>query len=390
MANKYATGRAALGICDRCGGKYPYLSLVPDGYQPNLRVHPSCRDEPHPADKPFDASEGIALKNPRPDRDDDSPGAIADHSGTARAGSANSLTLASTASNVPNAYVGGTLSLTSGAGSAQARTVAAYDGGTKVATVSPAWGPEYLSLPGSAGNYASTPDSAALDALTANLDLRVKAALVDWSGADYEVFMGKGSAADPNRLFALYTHIGTDQLEFYRSIAGSARFAAGVDLSTGFVDGSTHWVRVTHNATNGDVKFYKSDDYDPVTEDGTWTQVGGTKVIATGAVDTGNTALYIGTLTGADFLASGKVHYAEVRNGIDGTIAAKFDPFSDGAQLGDLSFQASTGEVWTINQSGGTPAALTGLPDATTGYTVDSPDTLAEAMGFTNSFGGGT
>ena len=73
---KFARGTAALSICDRCGMQYPYRLLVPDGQNPNLRVHPSCRDEAHPAEKPVRTDEGIALKNPRPDRDDDSPGNV--------------------------------------------------------------------------------------------------------------------------------------------------------------------------------------------------------------------------------------------------------------------------------------------------------------------------
>lgn len=71
---KYATGKNALAVCDRCGLRAPYKMLVNDGDKPGLRVHPSCRDEKHPAEKPFNADEGIALKNPRPDRDDDSVG----------------------------------------------------------------------------------------------------------------------------------------------------------------------------------------------------------------------------------------------------------------------------------------------------------------------------
>lgn len=66
---KYATGKHALAICDRCGLRAPYRMLVTDGDKPGLRVHPSCRDVKHPTEKPFNADEGIALKNPRPDRD---------------------------------------------------------------------------------------------------------------------------------------------------------------------------------------------------------------------------------------------------------------------------------------------------------------------------------
>ncbi len=57
-------------------------------------------------------------------------------SGTAQAGSATTITLASGSSSTDGAYVGGTLTTTGGTGSGQTKTITAYDGLTKVATVS--------------------------------------------------------------------------------------------------------------------------------------------------------------------------------------------------------------------------------------------------------------
>lgn len=61
------------------------------------------------------------------------------HSGTAAAGAANTITLAGTASAVDNAYRGMLIRITGGTGSGQQRIITAYNGTTKVATVSPAW-----------------------------------------------------------------------------------------------------------------------------------------------------------------------------------------------------------------------------------------------------------
>jgi hypothetical protein len=72
---KFARGRIALGQCTRCGSVARLKSLVADEYKPGLLVHTWCKDEKHPADQPFNASEGIALKRPAPDLDDDSAGA---------------------------------------------------------------------------------------------------------------------------------------------------------------------------------------------------------------------------------------------------------------------------------------------------------------------------
>jgi hypothetical protein len=46
--------------------------MVSDGQFPGLRVMPGSRDIKHPVEKPFDAEEGIALRFPAPDTEDDS------------------------------------------------------------------------------------------------------------------------------------------------------------------------------------------------------------------------------------------------------------------------------------------------------------------------------
>lgn len=63
---------------------------------------------------------------------------LSDH-GTAQAGAANSITLALTASGTSGIYAGCTIYISSGTGAGQARLISTYDGGTNIATVSPAW-----------------------------------------------------------------------------------------------------------------------------------------------------------------------------------------------------------------------------------------------------------
>lgn len=57
------------------------------------------------------------------------------HRGQAAGGGENTITLASTASITPDLYTGSVISLVSGTGAGQARTIAAYDGVTKTVTV---------------------------------------------------------------------------------------------------------------------------------------------------------------------------------------------------------------------------------------------------------------
>lgn len=75
---KHARGRYALGICQRCGSRALLSRLVEDKHKPGLLVHTWCQDIKHESLEPFKTSEGIALKKPSPDLDDDSPGAGTD------------------------------------------------------------------------------------------------------------------------------------------------------------------------------------------------------------------------------------------------------------------------------------------------------------------------
>jgi hypothetical protein len=61
------------------------------------------------------------------------------HTGTAQAGGSNTLTLATTASSVDDAYNGLELELTGGTGSPETQTISDYDGTTKVATIDTTW-----------------------------------------------------------------------------------------------------------------------------------------------------------------------------------------------------------------------------------------------------------
>lgn len=72
MANKYAAGKRALGICDQCGQQFLLKTLRPltvKGKITNVLVCRECFDPDHPqlklGEKPvYDPQ---ALRNPRPD-----------------------------------------------------------------------------------------------------------------------------------------------------------------------------------------------------------------------------------------------------------------------------------------------------------------------------------
>ena len=71
MAHTYAKGTYSKGRCGRCGDKCDYRDLIDDGQFPGLRVHPDCYDMKHPVETPLNVQDGIALRKPAPDIDDD-------------------------------------------------------------------------------------------------------------------------------------------------------------------------------------------------------------------------------------------------------------------------------------------------------------------------------
>jgi hypothetical protein len=180
-------------------------------------------------------------------------------------------------------------------------------------------GTNYLYLPGVSGNYASTPDSAALD-ITGDIDLRCKLALDDWtpaSNADLITKRGNGSTQQ-----SYFMNINsTGNIEFRWSSDGSTFNTKASTVATGIADGTTKWLRVTLDVDNGaagnDVKFFTSDD------GSTWTQLGTTVTTAgTTSIFASTSILEIGSFnTGANNNARGKFFRAQVYNGIAGTLA---------------------------------------------------------------------
>lgn len=215
---------------------------------------------------------------------------------------------------------------------------------------------EYLSLPGVAGNYASTPDSAAVSVI-GDIDVRVKVAAVDWTPGVISELVSK-STSDSSQFSYLLRLTTTGILQLYWSENGTTLLNVISTAVVSAANGAIKWVRVTMDVDNGaggkTTRFYTSDDGE------TWTQLGLTVTSAgTTSIFDSTATLRLGARspTGQSPLA-GKIYYAEIRNGIDGTIVAKFDPRTD-ARPGDTSFTSSTtAEVWTINQSGSTPARL--------------------------------
>lgn len=72
MSNKFASGKRAIGVCDRCGFQYRYTELKGETVklqQVNNRVCPRCFDPDHPQLQVgmYPVEDPQALRNARPD-----------------------------------------------------------------------------------------------------------------------------------------------------------------------------------------------------------------------------------------------------------------------------------------------------------------------------------
>lgn len=202
-------------------------------------------------------------------------------------------------------------------------------------------GPEsYLQLEGTTTSYARTPDAAALD-IVGDIDLRVEAT-VDWYSAASQALIGKWNSATNQRSYLLRLLGGVLILNW--SVAGSSTLFAQVALPQLPRRAA---VRATLDVNNGAGGFTAT-FYWATSLAGPWTQ------IQDAVTSTPATSIHAGTepLELAPIAATGvtpvtgRVHRAEVRNGIGGTVVAA--PDVRALTEGTTGFTDSAGRVWTL------------------------------------------
>jgi hypothetical protein len=202
----------------------------------------------------------------------------------------------------------------------------------------------HLDLPGRSGNYASAQWSPSFD-ITTDIDLRAYVAADDWTPAVLGTIIAKWQTS--NLAFRFGINI-TGALQLAWSADGNTALSAGSTAATGFADGSSHWVRVTMRVNAGGFRvilFQTSEDGD------TWSLLGTAVIGASTSIFNSEAELSIGGANGGGInVLAGKIRRAQVYNGIDGILVADFDPASR-THPGSTSFEAATGETWTINQS---------------------------------------
>lgn len=216
------------------------------------------------------------------------------------------------------------------------------------------YGAEGLVLPGAAADYASTPDAGWVPGQ--ELELRARLKLTDWTPAAGGVIFAQTDATFAQAsVFWGVTAAGKFSLTW---ITAAGAVGSATSSAHGFVDDSTHDVRVTLDVDNGagsyEVKFYES------TDDGaSWTQIGSTVTGAATAVPRNSTqALTIGSSLAGSPIA-GTVYKFEIGIAAIGTVDAVVR-FTDGQSFagGASSGTDSAGNVWTVNGAATLPARV--------------------------------
>jgi hypothetical protein len=200
-----------------------------------------------------------------------------------------------------------------------------------------------LYLPATGSDFVSAPDSAGLS-ITSDIDIRIGVKLTDWTDASTVMLISKADLGSQNSWrFGMAGGSGIPL--FYWSTDGSTSWKLLFPGSSApaFSDGTEGCLRVTLDVDDGSgqhvATFYTSSD-----NGATWT------ILGSAQTGSGTTSIFDSTTTvklnGANPFA-GSVLWAEIRNGIGGTVVASptftapMDPRTRDAQ----------GNVWSNNGS---------------------------------------
>ena len=254
----------------------------------------------------------------------------------------------------PGNYTG-TLNASAWLNSIGAASSLAQATGANQPIVLPWSGTNYLWLPGVGGNYVSTPDAAA-NRITGDIAVVGYGACNAWGSGIQNAVAGKNGLTD----YAVFFGIdGT--LHIYVNANGG-----NSTVPLGLTDGVASWFAVTRVASSGVAKTYIS------TDGISWTLKDTSATIA-GNIPTSASALYVGTRGDTSTEPwLGKQFRVKLFNGIPPMLggAASANPVVDWnaadwpetSTNGATQASSTTGEVWTLNNTGAKPAQIVGSP----------------------------
>lgn len=210
----------------------------------------------------------------------------------------------------------------------------------------------YLNAPGASGDYAS---AVAPTIAGDRLFIAGWFSLTDWTPAAINRLIGQWFTTPNQRSYHLSVLVaGTLQLQVTADGATAETYESSVAPT---VSGDKIYLAVDwlgdNGASNSEARFYTS------TDGRTLTQLGTTRTGSVLTIHAGTAALTIAaTNAGTQLPMTGKVYYAEIREGRGNPIVASFDPAR--ARVGDRTFTSRHGQQWKIFAN----AALTGQPES--------------------------
>ena len=213
-------------------------------------------------------------------------------------------------------------------------------------------GTNYVWLPGVSNNNFTTPNATA-NQITGDIDIKAK---IDYSNNGTTQFVvSKTQTAVTNHGYDF--GIDSSNLLYYQQTrTGSFNLASS---SVGIGASYSGWVRMTRVSSTGVVTFYTSSDGT------TWTQLGTTSTLYTGALDNPNAPVAIGSYFNNNNVFRGVINRVTISNSINGSAVVDFNPDSYSRATSQTTWTSATGEVWTLNTPNTNNALKAAIVDTT-------------------------
>lgn len=198
-----------------------------------------------------------------------------------------------------------------------------------------------LLLDGTATSYAETADAVALD-IVGDIDIRVEAVRTTSQFLTMTLLSKWTPAAQQSYRFSIFPFLGV--LLLHTSTTGANQIPnQGPAFSAEPYAAFRGTLDVNNGAAGRTARFYTGPNLD-----GPWTEMAGSPII-TAAVTTifsSTSVMRLGGLGNGTEMFEGRIHRAQVRNGIDGAIVA--NPDFRNLAVGTTSFVDSAGLTWNL------------------------------------------
>ena len=209
-----------------------------------------------------------------------------------------------------------------------------------------------LSLPGTSGNYASVPDSAALT-ISGDIEIQIEFEQDDWTMDAWHHLVSQDNASSDNSSCTIAVD-SSNVITLQAKDASESSFSATLGSTSGFV--GKMWLKVTVDVDNGSSQWVAT-SY--ISTDGTsWTQHASSTQAGTKSFHDSNLAIIMGARGNLLDLWPGKLYRVKIYDGIGGTLVLDANFSAEAAETTSFTESSSNGATVTINQSGDPQAEI--------------------------------